>query len=137
MNTENRWFVNLARNQNSLVVVARLSFCKKSGTRLSQLMNTCGFHQNVGEGNKSLNAMFPDPLLSEAFGKGSGCAACSNICTFHMPCMVGTVFRLVILVETCCFCCKGVCYKFGAFTLLLSLACFFFCLFLFFVLFCS
>ena len=36
-------------------------------------MNTSGFHQNVGEGNKSLNAMSPDPLLSEA-GKGSGCA---------------------------------------------------------------
>ena len=37
-------------------------------------MNTSGFHQNVGEGNKSLNAMSPDPLLSEAFGKGSGLA---------------------------------------------------------------
>ena len=45
-----------------------------SGTLLPQLMNTSGFHQNVGEGNKSLNAMSPDPLLSEAFGKGSGCA---------------------------------------------------------------
>ena len=31
MNTENRWLVNLARNQNSLVVVARLSFCKTAG----------------------------------------------------------------------------------------------------------
>ena len=51
------------------MVVARLS----SGTYLPQLMNTSGFHQNVGEGNKSLNAMSPDPLLSEAFGKGSGC----------------------------------------------------------------
>ena len=36
---------------------------------------TSGFHQqNVGEGNKSFNAMSPDPYLSEAFGKGSGCA---------------------------------------------------------------
>ena len=43
-------------------------------TRLPQLINTSGFHQNVGEGNKSLNAMSPDPLLSEGFGKGSGCA---------------------------------------------------------------
>ena len=31
-------------------------------------MNTRGFHQNVGEGNKSFNAM------SLSFGKGSGCA---------------------------------------------------------------
>ena len=37
-------------------------------------MNTTSFYQNVDEGNKSLNAMSPDPLLSEAFGKGSGCA---------------------------------------------------------------
>ena len=37
-------------------------------------MNTSSFHQNVGERNKSLNAMSPEPLLSEAFGKGSGCA---------------------------------------------------------------
>ena len=37
-------------------------------------MNTSGFHQNVGEGNKSFNAMSPDPLPSEALGKGSGCA---------------------------------------------------------------
>ena len=71
MNTENRWLVNLARNQNSLVVVAHL---QNSGTRLPQLINTSGFHQNVGEGNKSFNGMSPDPLLSEAFGKGSGCA---------------------------------------------------------------
>ena len=47
---------------------------QNSGTRLPQLMNTSGFHQNVGEGNKSFNAMSPDPYLSEAFGKGSGCA---------------------------------------------------------------
>ena len=47
---------------------------QNSGTRLPQLMNTSGFHQNVGEGNKSLNVMSPDPLLSEAFSKGSGCA---------------------------------------------------------------
>ena len=31
MNTENRWLVNLGRNQNSLVVVERLSFCKTAG----------------------------------------------------------------------------------------------------------
>ena len=37
-------------------------------------LTTSGFHQNVGEGNKSLNAMSPDPILSEAFGKGSVCA---------------------------------------------------------------
>ena len=73
MNIENRWLVNLARNQNSLVVVARL-LLQKSGTRPSQLINTSGFHQNVGEGNKSFNAMSPDPYLSEVFGKGSGCA---------------------------------------------------------------
>ena len=52
---------------------------QNSGTRLPQLMNTSGFHQNVGEGNKSLNAMSPDPYLSEAFGKGSGCAPCSFV----------------------------------------------------------
>ena len=46
---------------------------QNSGTRLPQLMNTSGFHRNVGEGNKSFNAMSPDPLLSEALGKGSGC----------------------------------------------------------------
>ena len=47
---------------------------QNSGTRLSQLMNTSDFHQNVGEGNKSFNGMSPDPLLSEALGKASGCA---------------------------------------------------------------
>ena len=47
---------------------------QNSGTRLPQLMNTSSFYQNVDEGNKSLNAMSPDTLLSEAFGKGSGCA---------------------------------------------------------------
>ena len=31
LNTENTWLVNLARNQNSLVVLARLSFCKTAG----------------------------------------------------------------------------------------------------------
>ena len=48
MNTENNWLANLAnlaRNQNSLVVVARLA----------KQRVTSGFHQNVGEGNKSLN----------------------------------------------------------------------------------
>ena len=52
MNTENTWLVNLARNQNSLVVVALL---QNSGTRLPHLMNTSGFHQNVDEGHKSFN----------------------------------------------------------------------------------
>ena len=79
MNTDSRWLVNLARNQNSLVIVARLAkLLQNSRTRLPQLMNTSGFHQNVSEGNKSLNAMSPDPLLSEAFGKGSGCARLSQ-----------------------------------------------------------
>ena len=66
--------VNLARNQNSLVVVSVFKLLQNSGTHLPQLMNTSSFHQNVGEGNKSLNAMSPDPLLSEAFGKRSGYA---------------------------------------------------------------
>ena len=49
---------------------------QNSGTRLPQLVNTSelvntnGFHQNVGEGNKSLNAMSPDPFLSIALVKG-------------------------------------------------------------------
>ena len=73
MNTKNRWLVNLARNQNSGGCSTSM-LLQNSGTRLSQLMNTSGFHQIVGEGNKSFNAMFPDPYLSEAFGKGSGCA---------------------------------------------------------------
>ena len=45
---------------------------QNSGTHLPLLMNTSGLHQNVGEGNKSLNAMSPDPFLSVAFGKESG-----------------------------------------------------------------
>ena len=53
---------------------------QNSGTRLPQLMNTSGFHQNVGEGNKSFNAVSPDPYLSEAFGKGSGCARLWSDC---------------------------------------------------------
>ena len=97
MNTENNW-----------LVVARL--LQNSGTRLPQLMNTSGFHQNVGEGKKSLNAMSlasypgaytrkeartarvqgpryeatisPDPLLSEALSKGSGCARLTNSSSF-------------------------------------------------------
>ena len=67
-----QWLVNLACNQNSLVVVACLKVCKTAEHHTT--MNTSGFHQNVGEGNMSLNAMSPDPLLSETFGKGSGCA---------------------------------------------------------------
>ena len=47
---------------------------QNSGTCLPQLLNTSCFHQNVGEGNKSFNAMSPDPYNSEAFDKGSGCA---------------------------------------------------------------
>ena len=49
-------------------------FLQNSGTRLRQLLNISGFHQNVGEGNKSFNATSPDPLLSKALGKGSSCA---------------------------------------------------------------
>ena len=73
MNTKNRWLVNLARNQ-FFGGCSTSMLLQNSGTRLSQLMNTSGFHQNVGEGNKSFSAMSPDPLLSEALGKGSGCA---------------------------------------------------------------
>ena len=40
---------------------------QNSGTCLPQLMNTSGC-----EGNKSLNAMSPDPFLGVAFGKRSG-----------------------------------------------------------------
>ena len=48
-------------------------------------MNTSGFHQNVGEGSKSLNVMSPDPLLREAFGKGSGCAGLTvNSCILNL-----------------------------------------------------
>ena len=36
---------------------------QNSGTHLPQSMNTSSFHQNVGEGNKSLYAMSPDPFL--------------------------------------------------------------------------
>ena len=57
-----------------MVVYSTSKLLQNSRTRLPQLMNTSGFHQNVGEGNKSLNGMSPDPFLSEAFGKGSGCA---------------------------------------------------------------
>ena len=46
---------------------------QSSGIRLPQLMSTSGFHQDVGDGSKSFNAMSSDPLLSEAFGKGSDC----------------------------------------------------------------
>ena len=45
---------------------------QNSRTRISQLMNTSGFHQNVGEWNKSFNAMSPDPLrghVQTIFGK--------------------------------------------------------------------
>ena len=72
MITESRWFINLARYQNSGCSMSKL--LQNSGTRLPQLMNTSGFHQNVGIGNKLFNAMSPNPLLSEVFGKGSGCA---------------------------------------------------------------
>ena len=47
-------------------------FLQNSGTHLPQLMNTSCFHRNVGEWNKSLNAMSRDPFLSVVFGKGSG-----------------------------------------------------------------
>ena len=39
---------------------------QNSGTCLPQLMNTSGFHQNVGVVNK-FNAMSPDSLLSKVF----------------------------------------------------------------------
>ena len=54
-------------NQNSLVVVACLSFCKTMDTRY-QLLNTS---------RMLVKAMPPDHLLSEAFGKGSDCARLS------------------------------------------------------------
>ena len=95
MNTENRWLVNLTYAQPKLFGACSMSkLLQNSGIRLPQLMNTSGFHQNVGEGNKSLNAMTPDPLLSEAFGKGSGCARLSthNIQNHHFT------FNLLIYV---------------------------------------
>ena len=55
MNTENRWLVNLVGNRGC----SMSKLLQNSGTRLPQLMNTSVFHQNVGEGNKSLNAMSP------------------------------------------------------------------------------
>ena len=70
--------VNLARNQ-TLWGYSMSKLLQNSRTHLPQLMNTNGFHQHVGEGNKSLNAMSPDPLLSEAFGKGSGCARLASL----------------------------------------------------------
>ena len=36
---------------------------QNSGIRLPQLTNISGFHQNVGEGNKSFNAMSPAQTL--------------------------------------------------------------------------
>ena len=69
MNTENRWLVNLARNQNS-GGCSTSKFLQNSGTRLPQLMNTSGFHQNVGELHKSFNAKSADPFLHVTFGKG-------------------------------------------------------------------
>ena len=63
MNTENSWLVNLARNQNSLVVVARLSFCKTAG-HTYHIMNTT--RMLVKGTSRECNV-----LLSEAFGKGS------------------------------------------------------------------
>ena len=62
MNTENRWLVISA--QPKLFGGCSMSkILLNSGTRLPQLMNTSGFHQNVGEGNKSFNAMSPDHFL--------------------------------------------------------------------------
>ena len=52
-------------------------------------MNTSGFHGNVGEGNKSFNAMSPDPYLSEASGKGSGCARLLHCCCALLQNLVG------------------------------------------------
>ena len=71
----------LACNQNSLVVVASASkLLQNSGTRLPQLMNTSSFHQNVGEGNKSLNTNVLRPSFERRFGKGSGCARLGQAC---------------------------------------------------------
>ena len=46
-----------------------------SGTRLPQLMNTGGFHQNVGEGNKSFNvspSLVPRPSYHGVPIRGPG-----------------------------------------------------------------
>ena len=72
--TGNRWLVNFSAQPKLFGGCSTSKLLQNSRTRLPQLMNTSGFHQNVGEGNKSLNTMSPDPLLSEAFGKGSGYA---------------------------------------------------------------
>ena len=74
---------------------------QNSGTRLPQVMNTTGFHQNVGEGNKSFNAMSLDPYLSEAFGKGSGGARLRQT-RLHYPA------RLRVRVNTSKFRCFAV-----------------------------
>ena len=64
MNTENGWLINLARNQNSLVVVARLCFCKTAGHAYHK--NTSGFHQNVGEQVVQCNV--PRPSSERSIG---------------------------------------------------------------------
>ena len=68
---------------------------QNSGTRLSQLMNTSGFHRNVGEGNKSFNAMSPDTYLSEAFGKGSGCARLKSVRVHFAPGKIAITLELL------------------------------------------
>ena len=71
---------------------------QNSGTRLPQLMNTSGFHQNVGEGNKSFNAMSPDPLLCEAFGKWSGCA---RLTIYRVPLLLLHSYNVCRLLYIC------------------------------------
>ena len=62
------------------------TICIFSGTRLPAVF----IHQNVGEGNKSLNqtnqnAMSPDSFLGVAFGKGSGLARLLYLSTRSDP----------------------------------------------------
>ena len=72
---------------------------QNSGTRLPPLMNTSGFHRNVGEGNKSFNAMSPDPYLSEAFGMVWLCETSHFVCLSVTLC-VTFLFCPVFRVET-------------------------------------
>ena len=62
MNTEDRWLVNLARNQNSLVVEHTKAFAKHWDTPTT--INKYPRFQGTSQS--------PDPFLRVAFGKGSG-----------------------------------------------------------------
>ena len=68
---------------------------QNSGTRLPQLMNTSGFHQNVGEGNKLSNAMSP------AFGKGSGYHKAFKLEAAQPECSSTATMKAVAL-SVCC-----------------------------------